>query len=163
MVTVWPLLLLECASARQWDCTDINLQPPTSDHVYRLTNLNCWQRESSIVRDSLTLFNELASGYSSGKLLVKLDLVNAVLAHHTSNNFPFLDYEANLSNRSLFYTTLGRILLMNENIEKVCCYRVVARQKASHTTLARCNVLTNRLPCISLTTLWLLSVRYCRW
>lgn len=33
-------------------------------------------------------------------------------------NFPFLTYEENLSNRTTYYSTLGRILVSGDNIEK---------------------------------------------
>jgi hypothetical protein len=34
---------------------------------------------------------DLASGYMSGKLLLKLDAINFILGHHTHEHFPFLD------------------------------------------------------------------------
>ena len=48
-----------------------------------ITNLNWWRQEPAIVKDSLVLFNDLAAGYSSGKLLSKLEIVDVVLTHHT--------------------------------------------------------------------------------
>jgi exportin-7 len=42
---------------------------------------------------------DLAAGYMSGKLLMKLDCVNILLAHHTSQYYAFLDHVANTRNR----------------------------------------------------------------
>eukprot|EP01094_Clydonella_sp_ATCC50884_P029368 TRINITY_DN917_c0_g1_i2.p1 TRINITY_DN917_c0_g1~~TRINITY_DN917_c0_g1_i2.p1 ORF type:complete len:1062 (-),score=321.85 TRINITY_DN917_c0_g1_i2:240-3425(-) len=83
-----------------------------------IKNLNWWREETDIVKRSLALFNDVAAGYNSGKLLVKLNIVDGILGHHTVEHFAFLGFKENLSCRKAFYTTLGRILLMNENIEK---------------------------------------------
>lgn len=42
---------------------------------------------------------DLASGYMSGKLLMKLDSIGFLLAHHTADHFSFLDNPANSRNR----------------------------------------------------------------
>jgi exportin-7 len=39
---------------------------------------------------TLALFSDLAGGYCSGKMLLKLETVHYMLRHHTSDDFPFL-------------------------------------------------------------------------
>lgn len=50
----------------------------------------------------------------SGKLLMKLDCVTFLLGHHTSEYYGFLDHPANTRNRTTFYSTLARLLFMDE-------------------------------------------------
>jgi exportin-7 len=60
------------------------------------------------------LLQDLASGYMSGKLLLKLDAIAFILANHTSAHFAFLDHPTNSRNRTLFYSTLARLLFMED-------------------------------------------------
>ncbi len=64
------------------------------------------------------LLQDLASGFMSGKLLQKLDTCAYILAHHTSDNFAFLDDPVNARNRTTFYHTLARLLFMDESASK---------------------------------------------
>lgn len=74
---------------------------------------------------------ELAVGYMSAKLLLKLDAITYILQHHASENFAFLDDPANSRNRSTFYTILARLLFMEDTsakfkafvapLQQVCC------------------------------------------
>ena len=64
------------------------------------------------------LLQDLASGFMSGKLLQKLDTSTYILAHHTSDNFAFLDDPVNARNRTTFYHTLARMLFMDESASK---------------------------------------------
>lgn len=75
-------------------------------------NLKFWASDIGIVTKSLTLFNELASGYSSSKIMCKMDVVVEILEHHTSQHFPFLDVDGNVRNRTTFYSTLSKMLFM---------------------------------------------------
>ncbi|RVW36842.1 Exportin-7-B [Vitis vinifera] len=47
------------------------------------TNLKCYTVSEEVIDHTLSLFLELASGYMTGKLLLKLDTVKFVVAHHT--------------------------------------------------------------------------------
>ena len=42
---------------------------------------------------------DLANGYMSGKLLLKLDAIGFLLAHHTAEFYSFLDHPTNTRNR----------------------------------------------------------------
>lgn len=50
----------------------------------------------------------------SGKLLLKLEAVHFMLAHHTSSYYSFLDAPVNGRNRTVYYTTLARLLFMED-------------------------------------------------
>ena len=81
-------------------------------------NLKCYAQSEEVIEQTLNLFQELAAGYMSGKLLLKLDAVNYILAHHTREYFPFLDEYSNSRNRTIFYFTIGRLLFMEDSSAK---------------------------------------------
>ena len=80
-----------------------------------MSNLKVWCRHGEIVEKSLNLFSELASGYSSSKTLLKLNVIVLALQHHGPEQLPFLSLSGNPRNRTNFYMTLTRILLMDDN------------------------------------------------
>jgi len=79
-----------------------------------MSNLKVWSRHEEIVDKSLLLFHELASGYSSSKTLSKLEVVTFSLRNHGPQHLPFLTESGNPRHRTAFYTTLTRILLMDD-------------------------------------------------
>lgn len=101
---------------------------------YSTTNLKYWADVPVIIEKTLSLFHDLAGGYSSGRLIVKLDITNQILQHNTvccalcssmqtnlylkSQYFNFLEIGSNTRNRTTFYTTLGKLLFMEDNITK---------------------------------------------
>ncbi|CAK7336403.1 unnamed protein product [Dovyalis caffra] len=62
-----------------------------SDHLLLLnvivskiaTNLKCYTESEEVINHTLSLFLELASGYMTGKLLLKLDAIKFIVANHT--------------------------------------------------------------------------------
>lgn len=93
-----------------------------SDHVAVMaamlgkvaTNLKVHGGSEEIVEATLGLFQDLASGYMSGKLLLKLEAIGFLLQHHTSEYFPFLSNNGNSRSRTSFYLTLARLLFMED-------------------------------------------------
>jgi len=85
-------------------------------------NLKCFAQCEKVVEASLNLLQDLAVGFMSGKLLLRLDSVNATLANHTPEHFPFLNDYANTRNRTIFYATLGRLLFMEDSTEKFAAF-----------------------------------------
>jgi len=89
-----------------------------ADHLAVLTllmqkitgHLNYRHECAELTTKALALFSELAAGYSSGKLLLKLDIVHLILRSHTSTEFPFLDLPANGRHRTAFQGMLARLL-----------------------------------------------------
>jgi exportin-7 len=47
------------------------------------TNLKCYTESEEVINHTLSLFLELASGYMTGKLLLKLDTVTFIISNHT--------------------------------------------------------------------------------
>jgi hypothetical protein len=81
-------------------------------------NLKCFAQVDKVVEASLNLLQDLAVGFMSGKLLLRLDAINATLANHTPDHFPFLSQYANTRNRTIFYATLARLLFMEDDAAK---------------------------------------------
>ena len=81
-------------------------------------NLKSFAQCSKVVESSLNLLQDLAVGFMSGKLLLRLDAIKGTLVAHTPDHFPFLAQYANTRNRTIFYATLGRLLFMDDSAEK---------------------------------------------
>ncbi|XP_074590351.1 uncharacterized protein LOC141846243 isoform X2 [Curcuma longa] len=79
------------------------------------TNLKCYTECEEVISHTLTLFLELASGYMTGKLLLKLDSIKFIIAHHTRDNFPFLEDNRCSRSRTTFYYTLGYLIFMDDS------------------------------------------------
>lgn len=47
------------------------------------TNLKCWAHSENVVSKTLDLFDNIAHGYSTNKLLRKLQVTHQILSHHT--------------------------------------------------------------------------------
>lgn len=73
-------------------------------------NLKFWGEDEVVISKTLTLFFEVASGYSSGKLLLGLETVQYLIGHHTEEEFPFLAVPANTRHRTTFHSTIARLL-----------------------------------------------------
>ncbi|KAG2613325.1 hypothetical protein PVAP13_4KG342500 [Panicum virgatum] len=70
------------------------------------TNLKCYAECEDVIDQTLSLFLELASGYMTGKLLLKLE---------SQENFPFLaEYKCSRS-RTTFYYILGSLVFMEDS------------------------------------------------
>ncbi|XP_056631619.1 exportin-7 isoform X1 [Diorhabda sublineata] len=81
-----------------------------------ITNLKYWGRSEQIISKTLILLNDLSVGYSCVRKLVKLDEVQFMLNNHTSEHFPFLGNSVAVTEmrcRSMFYTSLGRLLMVD--------------------------------------------------
>ncbi|WOK95926.1 exportin-7-like isoform X2 [Canna indica] len=79
------------------------------------TNLKCYTQCEDIVKHTLSLFLELASGYMTGKLLLKLDSIKFIILNHTRENFPFLEEYRGSRSRTTFYYTLGYLIFMEDS------------------------------------------------
>ena len=68
-----------------------------------------------IINKTLQLLNDLSMGYSCVRKLVKLDEVEFLLNNHSGEHFPLLGNSISIPEmrcRSSFYTSLGRLLLI---------------------------------------------------
>ncbi|KMZ72113.1 putative Exportin-7 [Zostera marina] len=82
------------------------------------TNLKCYTNCEEVIEHTLNLFLELASGYMTGKLLLKLDTIKFIVGHHSREHFPFLDEYRCSRSRTTFYYTLGWLIFMEESFVK---------------------------------------------
>eukprot|EP01114_Cavostelium_apophysatum_P014128 TRINITY_DN3584_c0_g1_i2.p1 TRINITY_DN3584_c0_g1~~TRINITY_DN3584_c0_g1_i2.p1 ORF type:complete len:1107 (+),score=249.53 TRINITY_DN3584_c0_g1_i2:122-3442(+) len=81
-------------------------------------NLRFWTKNEKILYQTLKELSELVIGYSSSKILLKLDITSQFFSYHTSQFFPFLDIDSNKSLRSLYYSVLARLLFFDDNISR---------------------------------------------
>ncbi|KAF2300870.1 hypothetical protein GH714_017937 [Hevea brasiliensis] len=79
------------------------------------TNLKCYTQSEEVIDHTLNLFLELASGYMTGKLLLKLDAIKFIVANHTREHFPFLEEYRCSRSRTTFYYTIGWLIFMDDS------------------------------------------------
>ncbi|KAF2537504.1 hypothetical protein F2Q68_00023235 [Brassica cretica] len=79
------------------------------------TNLKCYTQSEEVIGHTLSLFHELASGYMTGKLLLKLETVNFIISNHTREQFPFLEEYRCSRSRTTFYYTVGWLIFMEDS------------------------------------------------
>ncbi|XP_077248975.1 ARM repeat superfamily protein isoform X2 [Tasmannia lanceolata] len=79
------------------------------------TNLKCYTESEDVIEHTLSLFLELASGYMTGKLLLKLDTIKFIIGHHTREHFPFLEEYRCSRSRTTFYYTIGLLIFMEDS------------------------------------------------
>ncbi|KAF3327052.1 exportin-7 isoform X1 [Carex littledalei] len=78
------------------------------------TNLKYYTECEEVIEHTLNLFLELASGYMTGKLLLKLDSIKFIIGNHSRENFPFLEEYRCSRSRTTFYYILGYLIFMEE-------------------------------------------------
>uniref|UniRef100_H2ZGH4 Importin N-terminal domain-containing protein n=1 Tax=Ciona savignyi TaxID=51511 RepID=H2ZGH4_CIOSA len=81
-----------------------------------ITNLKYWSDNESIVTGTLHLLGDLSVGFSSVRKLVKLNAVKFLLENDPSSHFPFLGPDSKMADlrcRTVFYTALGRLLMVD--------------------------------------------------
>ncbi|XP_019159433.1 PREDICTED: exportin-7-like isoform X2 [Ipomoea nil] len=82
------------------------------------TNLRCYTESEELIDHTLNLFLELASGYMTQKLLLKLDTVKFIIAHHTKEHFPFLEKHVCSRTRTTFYYAIGWLIFVEDSSAK---------------------------------------------
>jgi len=100
------------------DMFSINDQYLLMDYIFQkiISNLKCWAQDTVIIAETLNLFNELTSGYSSVRIIRKLETSKYILANHY--NFQFLDIPENFKkNRMNYYSSLSRLLFADDTYE----------------------------------------------
>eukprot|EP00611_Tribonema_gayanum_P000066 TRINITY_DN1003_c0_g1_i5.p1 TRINITY_DN1003_c0_g1~~TRINITY_DN1003_c0_g1_i5.p1 ORF type:complete len:1118 (+),score=547.47 TRINITY_DN1003_c0_g1_i5:341-3694(+) len=73
-------------------------------------NLKYWPQNEEVISSTLQLFLDMASSYSSSKLLLSLDTVAFLIQHHNEEHFPFLAVPSNTRHRTTFHMTLSRLI-----------------------------------------------------
>ena len=73
-------------------------------------NIKYWHRADDILEQTLEVFVELVSSYSSSKTLLGLDTVNFLVHNHIGAHFPFLGHDSDNKYRITFYSALSRLV-----------------------------------------------------
>ncbi|KAI8333027.1 armadillo-type protein [Chlamydoabsidia padenii] len=81
-----------------------------------VNNLQYWSDSVLVVRTSLDLFNDLATGSMASRNLRQVETTQMILQNHTSNNLAFFNNPKQLQNRTLYYKVLCKLLFTDENI-----------------------------------------------
>lgn len=74
------------------------------------TNIKYWHRSDKILEETLEVFVELVSSYSSSKTLLNLETVTFLVHNHVGAHFPFLGYDSDNKYRITFYSALSRLV-----------------------------------------------------
>lgn len=83
------------------------------------SNLRVWSDDEIVIQKTLEEFQALTSGYSVVRLLSKLDTIQFLLRNFASDQFPFLENQKNLSQRSSFSSSLTKLLFSyEENLDE---------------------------------------------
>ncbi|XP_047334850.1 exportin-7-A-like isoform X2 [Impatiens glandulifera] len=82
------------------------------------TNLKCYVESDVVINHTLSLFLEMASGYMTGKMLLKLDTVQFIISHHNREHFPFLEDFRCSRSRTSFYYIIGQLIFMEDSLPK---------------------------------------------
>eukprot|EP01105_Mastigella_eilhardi_P023790 TRINITY_DN6052_c0_g1_i4.p1 TRINITY_DN6052_c0_g1~~TRINITY_DN6052_c0_g1_i4.p1 ORF type:complete len:568 (-),score=152.70 TRINITY_DN6052_c0_g1_i4:34-1737(-) len=98
------------------------------------TNFKVWKDCADIVYRTLQLLLDLASGYSSSKLMTKLEVTSQMLIHHTREYVPFLESASGNGGgkyRAMYYGILGKLLFTEELFSRFDDFMLPFEQTAS--------------------------------
>ncbi|RAL51924.1 hypothetical protein DM860_010642 [Cuscuta australis] len=82
------------------------------------TNLKCYVESDEVVDQSLKLILEMATGYMTSKLLLKLDTTQTIISNCNREQFPFLRDCRGSRCRTTFYYILGLLIFMEDSFLK---------------------------------------------
>lgn len=74
------------------------------------SNIKYWHKNENILEETLEVFVELVSSYSSSKTLLSLETVHFLVHNHVGTEFPFLGYDNDNKHRITFYSALSRLV-----------------------------------------------------
>ena len=134
------VFLLECTHLTESHISDVR-SPPSLLSLQKIHLQSNGARSLSL---STVAVQDLAAGYTSGKLLLKLDFTSYILQHHTAEHFAFLDDPANSRSRTTFYFTLARLLFVEDTAAKFKAF-VAPLQQARPTAPETLPVITHVL------------------
>eukprot|EP00762_Andalucia_godoyi_P003313 ANDGO_06687.mRNA.1 Ran-binding protein 16 len=79
-----------------------------------VSNLRAWAANSEIVGETLALLNDLATGFVTRKIMVKLPSVATLLENHASMELTFLSNPRNMQARTSYYAALSKLLSLDD-------------------------------------------------
>ena len=74
------------------------------------SNIKHWHKADVILEQTLEVFVELVTSYTSSKTLLGLETVNFLVHNHVGVHFPFLGYDNDNKYRITFYSALSRLV-----------------------------------------------------
>jgi exportin-7 len=75
-----------------------------------------------LIRRTLELFNELATGYGASKNLRKIETTRLILQNHMAAQFAFCQNEKQSENRILYFQVLCKLLFADDNVDERTFY-----------------------------------------
>lgn len=86
--------------------------------VVKLTyNLKIWADRDTLVRSTLGLLHDLSTGYSTGKMLLKLDAIQFMINNHANEDMGFVQNVSNMKHRMTYYSALTKLLVTDPEAE----------------------------------------------
>ena len=85
-------------------------------------NLRLWRGNAAVMARTLAFFQDVAGGYCSGRLLARLDVAGALLAHHAASARAFPLTREGLKQCTLFYASLGKLLASDEHSDRFAAF-----------------------------------------
>lgn len=74
------------------------------------SNIKHYHHSDVVLQETLEVFVDLITSYSSSKTLLNLDIVSFLIHNHNGSDFPFLAYDNNNKYRITFYSALSRLV-----------------------------------------------------
>lgn len=87
-----------------------------------VSNLQYWANNEQLIRRTLELFNELATGYGASKNLRKIETTRLILQNHMAAQFAFCQNEKQSENRILYFQVLCKLLFADDNVDERTFY-----------------------------------------
>ncbi|KAG2198377.1 hypothetical protein INT47_009782 [Mucor saturninus] len=87
-----------------------------------VSNLQYWANNEQLIRRTLELFNELATGYGASKNLRKIETTRLILQNHMASQFAFCQNEKQSENRILYFQVLCKLLFADDNVDERTFY-----------------------------------------
>ncbi|KAI9353121.1 armadillo-type protein [Pilaira anomala] len=90
-----------------------------------VSNLQYWANNEQLIRRTLELFNELATGYGASKNLRKIDTTRLILQNHMASQIAFCQNEKQSDNRILYFQVLCKLLFADDNVDERTFYEFI--------------------------------------
>lgn len=90
-----------------------------------VTNLQYWANDETVIRRTLELFNELATGYGASKNLRKIETTRLILQNHMASQFSFCYSEKQNENRLLYFQVLCKLLFADDDVDERTFYEFI--------------------------------------
>lgn len=107
-------------------------------------NVQFWHNEDNVLEETLAVFVDFVSSYSSSKTLLGLETVNFMVHNHVGQHFPFLGYDSDNKHRITFYSALSRLVFSSSEDLNNCFDAFIAPNLAIVEQLSQLDNLRHR-------------------